>query len=538
MCDMTNIMKIRQLKLAPLFALLIAMHSARAQEVSHVLLNTADGVLEGAISADGQVRTFKGVPYAAPPVGPLRWKPPQPVIPWAGVRKASDYGPRAMQAHVYDDMVFRDSGPSEDCLYLNLWMPARPPQAKLPVMVWIHGGGFIAGASSEPRQDGGNLSKKGVIVVSMNYRMGVFGFFAHPELTKESEHNASGNHGLLDMVAALQWVQKNIATFGGDPDNVTIFGESAGSFAVSALMASPLAKGLFVRAIGESGAFLGNTLPTKTREQAEEVGVKFAESAFGATSLDALRAKSAKEILDAALKKPQAFFRPDIDGYFLPADCVLIYTKGRQSHVPLLAGWNRDEGNFRAYFTNDAPTLENFVTRAKTRYGAHADAFLKAYSATNDAQAKRAAGDYAGDQFIAFSTWKWIELQLKTGKSPVYRYEFDQTLPLPTNARPGTEPSAPHASEIEYVFRVLTSKSQSLPWRQEDHDVSELMASYWSNFAKTGNPNGPGLPLWPEYNKRHHYQVMHFKADSAAAPDAHRDRYEFLDQHPIPARSP
>jgi len=415
-------------------------------------------------------------------------------------------------------------------------MPANPPQAKLPVMVWIHGGGFVAGASSEPRQDGGNLSRKGVIVVSMNYRMGIFGFFAHPELTKESDHSASGNYGLLDMVAALQWVKKNIATFGGDPDNVTIFGESAGSSAVSGLIASPLAKGLFCRAIGESGAFLGNTSPTKTREQAEDAGMKFAELAFGTISLEGLRAKSAQELLDAVSKKPQISFRPDIDGYFLPADCVSIYANGQQSHVPLLAGWNRDEGGFRAFITNGAPTLDNFVARARARYGANADAFLKAYSAANDAQAKRAAQDYAGDQFIAFSTWKWIELQLKTGRSPIYRYEFDQTLPLPENARPGTEPTAPHASEIEFVFRVLTSKSQSLPWRKEDREVSELMASYWSNFAKTGDPNGPGLPLWPEYNKRHHYQVMHFKADSAAAPDAHRDRYEFLDRHPIPAR--
>jgi len=519
---------------AVLLALLLGLHSACAQEIRHVLLNTSDGVLEGTVSADGKVRTFKGIPYAAPPVGPLRWKPPQPVSPWAGVRKAADYGPRAMQVRVFDDMIFNDLGPSEDCLYLNLWMPANPPKTKLPVMVWIHGGGFVAGSSSEPRQDGGNLSKKGVIVVSMNYRMGVFGFFAHPELTKESEHNASGNYGLLDMVAALQWVRKNIATFGGDPDNVTIFGESAGSFAVSALMASPLAKGLFCRAIGESGAFLGGTLPTKSREQAEDVGVKFAQSAFGAASLDALRAKSSQEILDAAVKTPPNYFRPDIDGYFLPVDCASIYSYGRQSHVPLLAGWNRDEGNFRAYFTSNAPTVENFVAHAKARYGANADAFLKVYSATNDAQAKRAAQDYAGDQFIAFSTWKWIDLQLKTGRSPVFRYEFDQTLPLPANARPGAEPAAPHASEIEFVFRVLSSKA--LPWRQEDHDVSELMASYWSNFAKTGDPNGPGLPPWPACKKRNHYQVMHLKADSGAAPDAHRDRYEFLDQHPIPMR--
>ncbi len=235
--------------------LLFGLRALGEPDVSTVRQTTSDGVLEGVVSADGKVRAFKGIPFAAPPVGPLRWKAPQPVVPWTGVRKAAEFGPRAMQARVYGDMIFRDEGPSEDCLYLNLWMPANPSTPKLPVMVWIHGGGFVAGASSEPRQEGVNLCKKGVMVVSMNYRMGIFGFFAHPELTKESGHESSGNYGLMDQVAALQWVKQNIAAFGGDPDNVTIFGESAGSFSVSALMASPLSQGLFQRAIGESGAF-------------------------------------------------------------------------------------------------------------------------------------------------------------------------------------------------------------------------------------------------------------------------------------------
>ena len=519
---------------ALLFVLLLGVRGVSAQQVSYVQLSTPNGVLEGVVSADGKVRTFKGIPYAAPPVGPLRWKAPQPAPAWNGIRKAADYGARAMQGRIYDDMVFNDSGPSEDCLYLNLWMPADQPASKLPVMVWIHGGGFIAGSSSEPRQDAGNLSKKGVMVVSFNYRMGVFGFLALPELSKESGHNASGNYGLLDQVAALEWVKKNIALFGGDPDNVTIFGESAGSFSVSALMASPLARGLFRRAIGESGAFFGDTIPLKSRAQAEEAGVKFAESAFGTASVEALRAKPARELLDAALKPPMASFPPDIDGYFLPADCRSIYAAGKQSRVPLLAGWNQDESGFKSYFTNDAPTLENFAARARAQFGTNADAFLKVYSATNDAQAKRAAGDFAGDRFIGYGTWKWIEMQLKTGESPVFRYEFDQTLPLPANATPGTEPTAPHASEIEFVFRVLSSRR--LPWRQQDRDVSELMASYWTNFAKTGDPNSPGLPPWPAYNSRDGYPVMRLKANSAAQPDEHRPRYEFLDRLPPAAQ--
>ncbi len=520
-------MKFHQRKSAMWLALLLGMHAVHGQQLRYVQLRTANGVLEGVVSPDGKVRTFKGIPYAAPPVGPLRWKAPQPAPPWTGVRRAVDYPPRCMQGHIFNDMVFNDEGPSEDCLYLNLWMPANPPQAKLPVMVWIHGGGFVAGSSSEPRQDAGNLSKKGVMVVSFNYRLGVFGFFAHPELTKESEHKASGNYGLLDQVAALDWIKKNIATFGGDPDNVTIFGESAGSFSVSALMASPLARGLFHRAIGESGAFFGTTLPAKSRVEAEKVGVKFAESAFGTASLEALRAKPAQEVLEAALKQPREYFSPDIDGYFLPADCRSIYSAGKQSHIPLLAGWNKDEGSFQSFFANDESTVENYIARAKTRFGSNAEAFLKLYPAATDAQAKRAAQDLAGDQFVAYSTWKWLEMQLKTGESPVFRYEFDQTLPPPADATPGTEPTAPHASEIEFVFRVLSSKH--LPWRPEDWRVSELMSSYWTNFAKTGDPNGPGLPRWPAYNSRDGYQVMHLGANPGSAPDKHRGRYEFLD---------
>ena len=518
-------MKPYRLKWTVLLALVPGI--LQAQQLRYVQLRTADGVVEGVVSGDGKVRTFKGIPYAAPPVGPLRWRPPQPVRPWTGVRKAVEYPARSMQGQIYSDMVFHDDGPSEDCLYLNLWMPANPPQAKLPVMVWIHGGGFIAGSSSEPRQDAGNLSKKGVLVVSLNYRLGVFGFLAHPELAKESGRNSSGNYGLLDQVAALEWVRRNIATFGGDPGNVTIFGESAGSLSVCALMASPLAQGLFHRAIGESGAFFGSPLPLKPRADAESEGLEFAKSAFGGAPLRDLRARPAKEILEAALKLPQEHFSPDVDGYFLPSDCLPIYAGGRQSRIPLLAGWNRDEGSFKSYFDDDAPTVANFAARAKARFGGNANEFLALYPAAADAQVRRAAQDLEGDKFMGYPTWKWIELHLKTGGSPVYRYEFDQALPLPADAGPGAEPAAYHSAEIEYVFRVLSSKN--LPWGPEDHEVSELMSSFWTNFAKTGDPNGPGLPRWPAYAGSDGYQVMHLGAQPGAAPDGHRGRYLFLD---------
>jgi para-nitrobenzyl esterase len=323
-----------------------------------------NGVIEGVISADGKVRTFKGIPYAAPPVGPLRWRPPQPAVNWDGVRKAVEYGQRCMQGRIYNDMVFRDDGPSENCLTLNLWMPATASaDARLPVMVWIYGGGFAAGGTSEPRQDGGNLSKKGVLVVSLNYRLGIFGFFSHPELAKESGHDASGNYGLLDQVAALEWVHKNIGLFGGDPRNVTIFGESAGSFSVSALMASPLAQGLFQRAIGESGAFFGTSLPLKPLAQSEEADVKFASALLGTSSLAALREKSAADLLRAALTQDTTRFAPNVDGYFLPQSVYDTFSRGRQSHVSLLAGWNADEGHGAQFSLEDPRTLSRPRTR-------------------------------------------------------------------------------------------------------------------------------------------------------------------------------
>jgi para-nitrobenzyl esterase len=509
------------------FLTAVLLPGALLAQSGYVQQRTTNGVLEGVVSSDGRVRTFKGIPYAAPPIGPLRWKPPQPVAPWTGVRKATEFGPRCMQTRVYSDMVFHDRGPSEDCLYLNLWIPESHSQSKLPVMVWIYGGGFVAGATSEPRQDAANLSKKGVLVVSMNYRLGIFGFFSHPELSKESDHNASGNYGLMDQLAALKWVRDNIAVFGGDPDNVTIFGESAGSLSVSALMASPLAQGLFHRAIGESGAFFGSSVQLKPRTETERIGLEFAKSALSAESLESLRAKPATEILQAASKEGAPRFSPNVDGYFLPVSVETIFAAGRQSPVPLLAGWNADEGNYRGIFLNDDPTPENFAARVRELYGTNADAILKLYPAATVAQAKRSAQDLAGDRFIAFATWKWIESQRKIGQAPVYRYRFDETLPLPPGSPPGSEPAAPHASEIEFVFQVLSSND--LPWRPQDEKLSEAMSSYWTNFAKFGDPNGEGLPHWPAYTGDK-YEVMHLCASPEALPDDHLARYLFLDQ--------
>jgi para-nitrobenzyl esterase len=495
-------------------------------------VRTDAGTVEGSASADGKVQIFKGIPYAAPPVGSLRWKEPQPVPNWQGARKATEFGARCMQGNIFGDMVFRDAAPSEDCLYLNVWTPKASPDAKLPVMVWIYGGGFQAGATSEPRQDGEHLAHKGVVVVSMNYRLGIFGFFSHPELTRESPHHASGNYGLQDQAAALQWVRKNIAAFGGDPENVTIFGESAGSFSVSALMASPLSKALIHRSIGESGAFFGRTLSTKPLADSEQEGARFAQS-IGADSLEKLRAMTSQQTLDAATKDKNAFrFGPNIDGYFFPESPAEIYAKGNQTHVALLAGWNRDEGNYHGFFGADLPTKENYAKKANQMFGEKSAEALKVFPGETDEQVKSSADLLATANFIGYGTWKWIEMQTKLGAPAVYRYEFDQAPPLapPAAGAPPTtdSPRAYHSAEIEFVFGMLDSKK--LPWRPEDYELSELMGSYWTNFAKTGNPNGAGLPQWPQYSAKDGYEVMHLAAKSHAGTDQQRAQYEVLDK--------
>ena len=485
----------------------------------------ATGVLEGVISADGKVRTFKGIPYAAPPVGPLRWKEPQPAAAWEGVRQASEYGARCMQGPIYADMVFRDNGPNEDCLYLNLWMPVHPATPRLPVMVWIYGGGFAAGSTSEPRQDGGNLSKQGVVVVSMNYRLGIFGFFSHSELTKESRHNASGNYGLLDQLAALRWVHDNIEAFGGDPNNVTIFGESAGASSVSALVASPLAKGLFQRAIGESGSLLNASRPVRTLAESEEAHVRFAQDALGSSSLATLRSKPAADVLNAALRAKEIRFSTIVDGYFLPESPFAIYSAGKQSHVPLLAGWNADEGSARAIFDREEPTPANFSAKLRTLFKDRADEASRLFPAANNAQTKRAAEELSRDQGVGYAMWKWFELQKNAGHAVTYRYQFDRARPLPPGSTGDLTPRAFHSAEIEYVFSMLPHRET--PWPAEDRKISELMSTYWANFAKTGDPNGPGLPKWPVYSDDG--AVMHFNAVSKASPDDCHARYVFLD---------
>jgi para-nitrobenzyl esterase len=514
------------------FLLIAAALASTAMAADRVKI--ASGTLEGTVNSDSSVRIFRGIPFAAAPVGDLRWRPPQPVQHWRGVRKAVEFGPHCVQGKVFGDILPRGKEMSEDCLSLTVWAPLRSQAKKLPVYVWFYGGGFAAGSGDEPRYDGESFAKHGIVVVNANYRLGIFGFFAHPELTQESPHKASGNYGLLDQVAALEWVRRNIAAFGGDPHRVTIGGESAGSLSVSALMASPLSRNLFQRAIGESGAFFGQVggRGPQSLAQAEKQGAEFAAS-VGGKNLAGLRSTSSADLLREASKKSGGFgFWPIVDGYFLPSDVPSIYAQGKQSRVPLLAGWNADEIRMAVLMAKEKPNAKTFGEQLRRQFGPRADAALKVYGASTDEEALRAAGDLASDQFIIHGTWKWIDVQAAAG-NPVYRYEFDRTVPIP-EAMKGTglkSFGSAHAAEIEYVFTMLDSKKAD--WQPEDYQVAKTMNAYWANFIKAGDPNGSGLANWPEFGKTH--EVMHLNVECQAMPEAHRDRYEFLDSAPAPA---
>jgi para-nitrobenzyl esterase len=483
-------------------------------------VKTEQGSVHGKTINEGKVRAFLGLPYAAPPVGDLRWKAPQPAAKWDGDRDATAYGAHCAQNPVFADMVFQDNGSSEDCLFLNVYAPATASTtSKLPVMFWIHGGGYSGGGSNEPRHNGDFLPLKGVVLVTINYRLGVFGFLATTDLIKEGQGSA-GNWGLLDMVAALQWTKANIAAFGGDPNNVTIFGESAGSFAVSTLMASHMAQGLFHKAIGESGGAFssGISLGGESAAARAKIDDEFANK-LGAKTIAELRALPTKDILDAA-KKPGVGFSPVVDGKFLTEPVPETFALSMQAHVPLLAGWNADEGSF---FAMRGMTVDQWKTQANNQFHDRAAEFLKLYPGDTDAQALRSAIDFGGDSFIANGTWKWLEAHRNTGHAPVYRYHFELAAP-PSKFHPGTYVF--HSDDIEYVFGTLDTRP-GYTVRPEDRKMSDQIMTYWSNFARSGDPNGSGLPKWPKYNDAG-FPLIHLDANITSGPDSLRPRYLFL----------
>jgi para-nitrobenzyl esterase len=468
-------------------SLLLTFGAASAAVNDPVHLDS--GLISGVSGANPEVRVFKGIPFAAPPVGNLRWHAPQALARWEGVRKADEFGAICMQA-----AAGRGSAPpkmSEDCLYLNVWTAAKSAGDKRPVLVWLHPGGFTSGSGSQPGFDGENIAKKGLVVVTINYRLGVFGFFAHPELTQESDRHASGNYGLMDQIAALQWVQKNIGAFGGDPKRVTIDGDSAGAMSVGDLVVSPQAKGLFQRAIAESGGAIGLSVnPMRKLADAEQSGLRTAE-ALGAKSLAELRAKSAEEVMKSARGGGNVI----IDGWLLPEDPGAIFAEGRQNDVPTLVGSNKDEGTF---FIQKGPA-DRFLETSRRRFGDLADTFLKLYPAGSDDEAFASQLTAFRDE-LGFVMRNWAQLQSKTGKSKAYLYYFTHEPPSPVNSpRGGRGSGATHGAEAQYVFENL---APGRPWTDLDHQLADTISSYWVNFATTGDPNGKNLPKWPAFDEK------------------------------------
>ena len=405
---------------AALLGVAVAVSADSSAPAPRVTLAT--GTLEGRwAQVDGvRLREFRDIPYAAPPVGALRWRPPQPPAAWRGVRPAQRFGPRCMQLPLFADMVFRSDGMSEDCLHLNVWTPASAsrPTAKLPVLVYFYGGGYVGGDGSEPRYDGASLAARGIVTVTVSYRLGVFGFLALPALAAESPQHAAGNYGLLDHVAALRWVRANIARFGGDPARVTIGGESAGAISVSALMASPLSRGLLARAIGESGALIAPIAPL-TLAQAEQQGSVFAAK-LGARSLAALRAMPASALLQASGEAGAPAAMPDLDGYFLTEPPAATYARGAQAQVPLLLGSNSQEDYYPAILQQESPTPAHYRAALQRLFGVASARALALYPGDSEAHVRRSATALAGDIFIAHSTWRWMDLQRRSGHAPVY----------------------------------------------------------------------------------------------------------------------
>jgi para-nitrobenzyl esterase len=512
-----------------------------------VQVELSKGTIEGYYNTHDGIQTYFGVPFAKPPLGELRWKAPQPLDSWQGVKETKEFGPRPMQTMVFGDMKSRSAGVSEDCLYLNIWTPATIDTKGLPVLVYFYGGGNVAGDASEPRYDGESMAKKGMVVVNPNYRLNIFGFLAHPELSAEAAYKASGNYGVLDQQAALAWVHDNIEAFGGDPNRVTIAGESAGSIGVSVQMASPLSKDLIAGAIGESGAGINPTMAPVSLAEAENTGAEFLEKA-GIKSIAALRKLPSRDIYEIYNKSQRFGFPMVIDGYFLPKSLPEIFVAGEQAQVPLLLGWNSAEIPGMAFMQGQPFTSESFINKVKETYPDTYGEVLKLYPHGTAAEVEYSATALASDRFIAYSTWKWFDLHRKHSDKPVYRYLYSKTRPplVDQSRTPGLaggtvergddapampEPiGAPHACEIEYCMGNLHLVTD-YAWTEDDFKVSATMQDYFANFIKTGNPNGESLPQWPAAEAADNTPpVMILNTESKAEDAAEDARYLFHDK--------
>ncbi len=507
----------KKIILAATFSTLIAGLGLAQQPVP---VKLEQGLVQG-ISQDG-LTIYRGIPFAAPPVGDLRWRAPQPAAKWDGVKQATRFAPMPVQ----------NGGGSEDCLYLNVWTPAKSAKDHIPVLVWIYGGGFIAGSTSDPSYNGANLAKKGVVLVSIAYRVGQLGFLAHPELSAESPNHFSGNYGLLDQIAGLEWVKKNIAAFGGDPNKVTIFGESAGGISVSILCASPLAKGLFEGAISESGGSFGPPRPTtfpgenlKRLADAERGGEAYAKAA-GVSSIAELR-KLAPDKLPATRGVGGSW--PIIDGWVIPDDQYKLYSAGKYNDTPILVGYNSDEG---ASFSPPR-TPADYIASVNARYAKFSDDLIKAYPVGSNSVPKTAR-DLTRDAAFGWQTWSWARLAAEKGKSKVFFYYFDQHPQYPEGS-PQAGHGSPHGSEVAYVFEHLNPRSPQTT--KTDLEISDAMSTYWVNFAKHGDPNGEGLPTWPAFTNRKS-RLMYFSQTPHVGPVPSADSLKVLDEYFAWRRTP
>lgn len=482
-----------------------------------VSVKTSYGILEG-LDISG-IKTFKGVPFAAPPTGDNRWREPQPLQPWQGIRECHDYAPDPMQEPIFGDMNFGADSISEDCLYLNIWTPAITMNEKLPVLIYFNGGGLMAGSGSEPRYAGMAMARRGMICVTANYREGIFGFFAHPELSKETAYKGSGNYGFLDQQAAIRWVHENISLFGGDPERITIAGESAGSMSVSALMASPLSRGLFAQAIGSSGSVIADKR-VKSLAEAEKAGMEMMRR-MGYKNVKEMRKVPAEVLMKQANVRNVPVY--NIDNHFLTEQPFATYAAGRQMRVPLLVGGNSLEMSPAAYFgyitmSGREITMEDIAKTASGMFGDNTDEILSLYGITAPDDIYKQPGiDLCGDLFLAYSTWRWGNIHNATSGQPVYRYLYSRERPKmmiegkvaglaggvkdKTEAEEVVENKIPeihgavHSADIEYAMGNLPT-NRVYDWQPEDYMVSDIFMGYYANFVKTGNPNGIGLPQW------------------------------------------
>lgn len=482
--------------------LVLVILVATSINYGQTLVETKVGKVEGYIQ--GGIHIYKGIPFAKPPIGDLRWKAPQPVQPWKEVKECTEFGPSPIQNKPQpflcwtEEFIAKPEPLSEDCLYLNVWTPAKESTEKLPVFVWIYGGGLNSGSANCDIYDGKEIAEQGVVYVSLNYRVGVLGFMAHPELSEESGHNASGNYGFMDQLQGLKWVQENIEAFGGDPNNVTIAGQSAGSFSVNAQIASPLAKGTFQKAICQSGGILSGRL-MQDLSSAENQGVKFMEHA-NAKSIEELRKLPAQTLQEFSTSPDMGRFGVTLDGHFLPKDLMGHFKDGKQNQVKVLTGWVSGDANL---FPLGEVTTESFKKNATDNYSEKAKELLKVFPSENNEQALKSQQKLNLLSFAGVPSYLLAKYMTKD----VWLYEFTH---VPTDKPGFPNYGAFHTSEVPFALHTLDQWDRA--WKPEERDLENKMSAYWVNFAKTGNPNGEGLPVWSSYGSINKILVIESKS--------------------------